>query len=89
MAKTTSVILGERFERFVSEQVESGAYATQSEVIREALRLLERRKARHARELQIIDEGEASGISPLTHEEIFAEAIAKARAREAREAEQA
>jgi antitoxin ParD1/3/4 len=36
-----NVSLGEKWERFVTEQVEQGDYQSASEVIREGLRLLE------------------------------------------------
>lgn len=40
----SSYALGDHFERFVRKQVAGGRYATASEVIREALRLLEERE---------------------------------------------
>lgn len=46
MAKTTSLILGTHFEVYVQQQVDTGAYATASEVIREALRDHERENTR-------------------------------------------
>lgn len=50
MARHTSVLLGDHYQAFVDGQVASGHYASASEVMREALRLLERRKRREARE---------------------------------------
>lgn len=41
MARNTSITLGDHFESFVDEQVASGRYGTVSEVIRDALRMLE------------------------------------------------
>jgi antitoxin ParD1/3/4 len=38
MARTTSFTLGNDLEEFVREKVDSGAYASASEVLREALR---------------------------------------------------
>jgi antitoxin ParD1/3/4 len=41
MAKNTSVLLGDHFERFIQEEISTGRYQSASEVIRSALRLLE------------------------------------------------
>ena len=43
MSKTTSFILGNHFEEFVTSQVQGGRYASASEVIRDGLRLVEER----------------------------------------------
>ena len=44
MGKNTSISLGNHFEDFIREEVNSGRYGSVSEVIRSALRLLEREK---------------------------------------------
>ena len=41
MAKNTSITLGEHFDSFISQQIETGRYASVSEVVRAALRLFE------------------------------------------------
>lgn len=74
MPKTTSFVLGEHFEAFIDQQVESGAYSSASDVIRDALRRLERRKQREAYEGKLIDDGDASQLSPLSHAEVVAHA---------------
>ncbi len=42
--RNTSVALSDHFARFIEEQVETGRYASASEVVREGLRLLEERE---------------------------------------------
>ena len=41
MSKNTSVLLGDRYEKFINKEVSTGKYNSASEVIRTALRLLE------------------------------------------------
>ena len=41
MAKNTSIILGDHFDRFIRKEIESGRYTSASEIIRSGLRLLE------------------------------------------------
>ncbi len=41
MGKNTSILLGDYFEKYVNEQLRTGKFATVSEVIRAALRLME------------------------------------------------
>jgi antitoxin ParD1/3/4 len=64
MSKTTSFVLGDHFEQFVSGQVQSGRYASSSEVIREGLRLVEERSRAMESLNRELDAGLASGIDP-------------------------
>ncbi len=61
MAKTTSLILGSHFEAYIRERVESGAYASASEVIREALRAHEAEAVKERAVERELDEALASG----------------------------
>lgn len=61
MAKTTSLILGSHFEAYIQERVESGAYASASEVIREALREHELEAVKERALGQELDAALASG----------------------------
>ncbi len=63
MARNTPVVLGEHFEKFVGEQVDAGRYDSVSEVIREALSLLEEREARLEALRAALIEGEKSGVA--------------------------
>ena len=70
--KNTSVALGEHFESFVAGQVASGRYRSASEVMRDALRLLEERNRHRDAVVAALIEGEQSGISDRTPEDIRA-----------------
>jgi antitoxin ParD1/3/4 len=56
-----NISLGAHFERFVAEILASGRYASQSEVVREGLRLLEEREARLSHLRHELEAGRASG----------------------------
>lgn len=61
MGKNTSISLGEHYEAFVRRKVESGEFATISEVIRDALRRAEEREKRIAALDAALQEGLDSG----------------------------
>jgi antitoxin ParD1/3/4 len=76
-----NISLTEQLEKFVSEQVQSGAYQSASEVVRDGLRLLaDRRKAEELKLTALraaIRDGLDSGpAEPLDMEAIIAEARA-------------
>ena len=62
-----SFALGDRFESFIDAQVQGGRYNNGSEVVRDALRLLEDhekiRELRFAELRRLADEGKAGGLS--------------------------
>jgi antitoxin ParD1/3/4 len=62
MGKNTSISLGDHFEAYARRKVESGEFASISEVIREALRLHEERSEFKSRLLEAIDVGLASPV---------------------------
>lgn len=74
--RTTSITLGETFDQFVRSEVESGEYASASEVIRAGLRLLKERKERHLEAVRLaLLEGERSGfVENFSMEEVIAKA---------------
>jgi len=60
---TREVNLTEELDRFVLDKVESGRYENASDVIRAALRTLEREDAQLTSTRAAIDEGDSSGIA--------------------------
>ena len=59
-----SFALGEHFEEFIDTQVTGGRYNNASEVVRDALRLLEdQERHRQLESRQLIKQGRASGLS--------------------------
>jgi antitoxin ParD1/3/4 len=64
---TRNVNLTDELDRFVTAKVESGRYENASEVVRAALRSLEREEQRYEAKLAIlraaIDAGDASGVA--------------------------
>jgi antitoxin ParD1/3/4 len=62
MGKNTSISLGNHFEEFINEEVKSGRYSSASEVIRSALRLLEREEKTERELIKALEVGEESGF---------------------------
>ncbi len=62
MGKNTSISLGNHFEDFIKKEVKSGRYGSVSEVIRSALRLLEREEKKEKELIKALEVGEQSGF---------------------------
>ena len=60
---TTSFTLGEHWEVFMKNQIASGKYGSASELVRDGLRLLERRETKIVALQKAITEGFESGIA--------------------------
>ncbi|BFM06257.1 type II toxin-antitoxin system ParD family antitoxin [Halioxenophilus aromaticivorans] len=73
MAGNTSITLGEHFEGFINRQVVEGRYASTSEVVRAALRLLEENENKVATLRRLLEEGEQSGTAEYSYEALMNE----------------
>ena len=62
MAKNTSILLGDYFDNFISNQIKSGRYSSASEVVRTALRLFETEENKKAELIKELKKGEKSGF---------------------------
>lgn len=74
MARVTSVTLGEHFMGFVGEMAQSGRYTNTSEVLRDALRLMETREQRIQSVREMVLAGVNAPVSHRTMEDIFSAA---------------
>ena len=63
MSRTTSLKLGEYFDKLIEAQIKSGRYGTAGEVVRDALRLFEQQQDAIQRLSDAVEEGCASGFT--------------------------
>ena len=75
---TMNVSLPDAMKEWVEAQVETGRYGNSSDYVRDLLRRDQERAAKRAEFDRLLQEGRDSGISPLSLEEIFAEAKRRA-----------
>lgn len=73
MPKNTSISLGEHFDRFIAKQITEGRYASTSEVVRAALRLLEDNEQKITTLRKLLEEGENSGTAEYSYEALMNE----------------
>ncbi len=82
MAKHTSVTLGDHYESFVNAKVAGGTFGSASEVVRAALRLLERQEQEDNAKMEALRAAIAKGIaSGLAKDSSKESVLAAARAR--------
>ena len=62
MAKNTSILLGDYFDKFINQQVKSGKYSSASEVVRAALRMFEYEESKKKQLIKELKKGEKSGF---------------------------
>lgn len=73
MPRTTRIAIGPQLDDFVDRLIKSGRYGSTSEVVRSALRLLERQESQEEALRQAVEAGEQSGESDLTLRDVAAE----------------
>ena len=62
MAKNTSILLGDYFDTFINQQVQSGKFSSASEVVRAALRMFEHEETKKTELIKELKKGEKSGF---------------------------
>jgi antitoxin ParD1/3/4 len=73
MQKNTSVTLGEHFEAFISQQIETGRFTSASEAIRAGLRLLEEHELKLKSLRMALEAGENSGFTQYSLTDLLSE----------------
>lgn len=73
MAKNTSVTLGEHFDQFINQQLNSGRYGSASEVVRAGLRALEDQETKIMNLRNMLTEGENSGVTDYSYDSLISE----------------
>lgn len=62
MAKNTSILLGDYFDNFISQQIKTGRFSSASEVVRAALRMFEYEESKKSELINELKRGEKSGF---------------------------
>ena len=73
MAKNTSVTLGDHFDNFINQQLNSGRYGSASEVVRAGLRALEDQEIKTMNLRNMLIEGENSGVADYSYDSLILE----------------
>jgi antitoxin ParD1/3/4 len=71
MAKNTSITLGNHFDSFISQLIETGRYSSVSEVIRAGLRMLEDNETKLKNLRSLLEEGEQSGFIEYSYNDLI------------------
>ncbi|EAB1659428.1 type II toxin-antitoxin system ParD family antitoxin [Salmonella enterica] len=71
MSRVTSVTLGEHFNGFIGDMIQSGRYGNTSEVVRDALRMMEVREQRIQNVREMVLAGLDSPVSKNSMDDIF------------------
>ena len=71
MAKNTSVTLGDHFDQFINQQLNTGRYGSASEIVRAGLRALEDQEAKLLNLRNMLIQGEQSGVAEYSYESLL------------------
>ncbi|TXH21207.1 MAG: type II toxin-antitoxin system ParD family antitoxin [Chitinophagaceae bacterium] len=71
MAKNTSILLGDYFDNFINQQVQSGKFSSASEVVRAALRMFEYEESKKNELIKELKKGEKSGFEKNFNRDSF------------------
>lgn len=71
MAKNTSILLGDYFDKFINKQVKTGRFSSASEVVRAALRMFEQEETKKSELIKELKKGERSGFVKDFNKESF------------------
>ena len=75
---TMNISLPDKMKEWVEGEVATGRYANASDLVRDIIRERQEKAAAIARLQREVDKGIASGISPLTPDQVFERAREKA-----------
>jgi antitoxin ParD1/3/4 len=73
MAKNTSILLGDYFDSFISQQIRTGKFSSASEVVRAALRMFEHEERKKTELIKELKKGEESGFVETFQRQAFLE----------------
>ncbi len=73
MFKNANIKLGAHFEEFIAKQLESGRYGSITEVIQAGLEMLEKIESERENLLQLLIEGEQSGLTEYSYQSLMEE----------------
>jgi antitoxin ParD1/3/4 len=73
MAKNTSVTLGDHFDQFINQQLNTGRYGSASEIVRAGLRVLEEQETKLLNLRNMLVQGEQSGVADYSYENLLIE----------------
>ena len=76
MAKNTSILLGDYYEKFIQDQIKSGKYSSASEVVRAAMRMFSHEENKKSLLIKALVKGEKSGFVKNFDQSDFLDALA-------------